>query len=104
MLTSSIIGPKASLSITLWPVDETSAFCTSSSFAAAAFSVHKTEREKFRGRKTNTHTPTPTHPTETDPHTFEKTFLNRFLSGYKTNTICLFVNTRCHGLSTRTER
>lgn len=35
------MGPKASLSITLWPVDETSAFCTSSSFAAAAFSVNQ---------------------------------------------------------------
>lgn len=37
--TSSIIGPRASLSITLWPVDDTSAFCTSSSLAAAAFST-----------------------------------------------------------------
>lgn len=45
-LTSSIIGPKASLSITLWPVDETSAFWTSSSFAAAAFSVDR----KFNGK------------------------------------------------------
>lgn len=44
--TSSIIGPKASLSITLWPVDETSAFCTSSSFAAAAFSVNRRVSEK----------------------------------------------------------
>lgn len=44
--TSSIIGPKASLSITLWPVDETSAFCTSSSFAAAAFSVNRKVNDK----------------------------------------------------------
>lgn len=49
--TSSIIGPKASLSITLWPVDETSAFCTSSSFAAAAFSVNKrVSHKKLRGK------------------------------------------------------
>lgn len=37
--TSSIMGPRASLSMTPGPVDETSAFCTSSASATGAFSA-----------------------------------------------------------------
>lgn len=37
--TSSIMGPKVSLSMTPCPVEETSAFCTSSASATGAFSV-----------------------------------------------------------------
>lgn len=37
--TSSIMGPKVSLSMTPCPVEETSAFCTSSALATGAFSV-----------------------------------------------------------------
>lgn len=45
-VTSSIIGPRASLSMTLCPVDDTSAFCTSSSLVAAAFSAHRKDNRK----------------------------------------------------------
>lgn len=41
VVTSSIMGPSASLSMTPCPVDDTSDFCTSSMLAAAAFSATK---------------------------------------------------------------
>lgn len=72
LLTSSIIGPKASLSITLWPVDDTSAFCTSSSLAAAAFSGNvkaKNNTLEARKRKRKAYL---LHPHKTNPHTFEE--------------------------------
>lgn len=44
------------MSITLWPVDDTSAFCTSSSLAAAAFSAEgKRDAEKDRRNEIRTH-------------------------------------------------
>lgn len=72
LLTSSIIGPKASLSITLWPVDDTSAFCTSSSLAAAAFSVNATAKNNtLEGRKRKAYV---VHPHKTNPHTSEEMY------------------------------
>lgn len=73
LLTSSIIGPKASLSITLCPVDDTSAFCTSSSLAAAAFSVNVTDLKKkkktLKGRQRKAYL---IHPHKTNPHNYEE--------------------------------
>lgn len=70
LLTSSIIGPKASLSITLWPVDDTSAFCTSSSLAAAAFSGDV--RAKNNTLEAGKRRACLLHPHKTNPHTSEE--------------------------------
>jgi len=50
--TSSIMGPRASLSMTPCPVEETSAFCTSSASATGALSAEDDNKETWELKKT----------------------------------------------------